>query len=223
MIFDRIEIINEEFTADRVSPADYDLLLGDAWRHFGSKFFRYNFGIHEGEIRHVLPLRVRVDDLVITKSQQRIIRKNSDLSVVIEPFKIDEGLHHLFDRHKRRFNTGIPDSIFDFVPQYRSDSPTEIMQVTVRCDERLVAASFFDKGKTAMSSIYGMFDPDITNRSLGIYTMLVELDHASEQNIRYYYHGYAYHGPSFYDYKKRFKALEAFDWSGGWFAYKDPK
>ena len=32
----------------------------------------------------------------------------------------------------------------------------------------------------------------------------------------FYYHGYAYEGESFYDYKKRFSATEEFDWRGRW-------
>ena len=36
------------------------------------------------------------------------------------------------------------------------------------------------------------------------------------QGKELYYHGYAYEGESFYDYKKRFSALEEFDWEGNW-------
>jgi len=61
-----------------------------------------------------------------------------------------------------------------------------------------------------------MFDPQITTRSLGIYTMLLTIDYAAKNGKAFYYPGYAYEGNSFYDYKKRFSALESFDWKGNW-------
>ena len=46
--------------------------------------------------------------------------------------------------------------------------------------------------------------------------MLTELKFARDNQKSYYYHGYAYEGESFYDYKKRFGGLETFDWKGNW-------
>ena len=61
-----------------------------------------------------------------------------------------------------------------------------------------------------------MFEPSEEKRSLGILTMLLEIRYALERGKKFYYSGYAYEGSSFYDYKKRFSALESFDWNGGW-------
>ena len=42
------------------------------------------------------------------------------------------------------------------------------------------------------------------------------IDYAKELGLKYYYPGYAYVEPSFYDYKKRFSGLEYLDWQAGW-------
>ena len=125
MIVDRLEIINEEFHADAVEPAMYDILLADAWRHFGTYFFRYNFGVYEDEIRRVLPLRIRVDDLVLSKSQRRVLRRNADLETAILPIEITDETHDLFQRHKQRFKSGVPDTIFDFLSRDPTHEPTD--------------------------------------------------------------------------------------------------
>ena len=39
---------------------------------------------------------------------------------------------------------------------------------------------------------------------------------ARKRGCRYYYHGYAFHEPSHYDYKKRLNATEWLDWEGNW-------
>lgn len=219
MILDRLQFINEEFDATNVSPEQYDHLLADAWRHFGSHFFRYNYGIYEDEIRRVLPLRIRLADLTLSKSQRRVLRRNADLDVSIGPYEVTPETHDLFERHKRRFKTGVPNTIYDFISRDRLSSPTELFEITVRDNEKLVAASFFDLAERSVSAIYGCFDPDETTRSLGIFTMLKVMEYALDLGFEFYYHGYAYEGESFYDYKKSFTAIEAFDWNGKWLPF----
>jgi arginine-tRNA-protein transferase len=90
------------------------------------------------------------------------------------------------------------------------------MEIAVYKEENLIAKSFFDVGANSISSIYGIFAPEITDRSLGILTMLLEIDFALKNGKKFYYHGYAYEGNSFYDYKKRFHNLQRFDWKGNW-------
>ena len=211
-----LTFINEEFYADSVTPMQLDMLLADGWRHFGTHFFRYNLGIYEDEIRRVTPLRIRLADLELSKSQRRVLRRNADLDMQIQPIQITDETQDLFDRHKQRFKSGVPDSIYDFLSFEAADKPTRGLAVSVRNGGKLLAASFFDIGKTSISSIYGIFDPEEATRSLGIFTMLKEIGYARDSGKTLFYHGYAYEGQSFYDYKKRFSALESFDWDGNW-------
>jgi arginine-tRNA-protein transferase len=211
------QLINEEFYADYVTPEQHDMLLEDGWRHFGPHFFRYNLGIHENEIRLVLPLRIRLADFKLSKSQRRVLRRNADAEVTIGPVKLSDETLDLFERHKRRFKKGKPSTIYDFLA--RGGEPVEVLELQVRRDDRLIAASFLDVGATSVSSIYGIFDPDETTGSLGIFTMLKEIEYAVANSRSLYYHGYAYEGSSFYDYKKRFSAIEMFDWNGRWLPF----
>jgi arginine-tRNA-protein transferase len=64
-----------------------------------------------------------------------------------------------------------------------------------------------------------MFEPSAARRSLGIFTMLLEIEYARTGAKQLYYQGYAYEGNSFYDYKKRFGSLESFDWRGNWHSF----
>lgn len=213
--------INEEFYASRASPRQMDALLADGWRHFGAHFFRYNLGFYENEIRSVLPLRIRLPDFTLSKSQRRILRKTRDLQIVVRPIEITTEKKILFERHKRRFKNGAPDSIYDFLDADAANTPCEALEICVYDEEKPLAASFFDIGKSSISSIYGIFAPEETKRSLGIFTMLLEIDFAIKSGKEFYYSGYAYAGNSFYDYKKRFSALERFDWRGNWLNFEE--
>lgn len=215
MILERPRIINEEFHASEISPEVLDVLLADGWRHFGRHFFRYNYGVYNNELRRVLPLRIRIADFESSKSQRRTIRQNQDLQTEIGRLAITPEIEDLFDRHKQRFRSGVPDSIYDFLAR-EGESPTDCRSVTVRKNGDLVATSFFDIGNESLSSIYGIFEPELAARRLGIFTMLLEIEYAREKGKSFLYHGYAYEGESFYDYKKRFNAIEVFDWNESW-------
>lgn len=209
-------LINEEFYADAVTPGQLDLLLADAWRHFGTHFFRYNLGIYQDEIRRVIPLRIRLSDFQFSKSQRRNLRNNSDLRVEIRPINITPESEDLFHRHKQRFDHGVPGSIYDFLSHEPSTIPCEAREVAVYDNDRLVAVSYFDIGLTATSGIYAAFDPQLQTRGLGIFTMLKEIEFSIDNRKEFYYQGYAYERESFYDYKKRFAGIECFDWNGDW-------
>jgi leucyl-tRNA---protein transferase len=215
---DEVPFINEQFFADRVSTAQLDRLLEQGWRHFGTHFFRYSFGFYELDVRQVIPLRIRLDDFSLSKSQRRILRRNSDLCTEISPVEITDEAVSLFHRHKRRFKRGVPDSLYDFLSEEPATVPCPAMQVSVIEAETLVAASFFDIGGETCSGVYAIFDPDLRERSLGIFTMLKEIEFAIESSKKFYYQGYSYEGNSFYDYKRRFLGTESYDWNGSWTA-----
>lgn len=216
--------INEEFQAESVSPAGIDALWADGWRHFGTHFFRYNLGIYEFDIRVVVPLRIPLGNFAFSKSQRRTLRRNSDLTTEIGPIDVTPQAEKLFKRHRQRFRSGVPNSIYDFIAEESEASPVESREISVKdASGKLLAVSYFDIGASAVSGIYAMFDPEEARRGLGIFTMLKEIEFAISEGKELYYLGYAYEGESFYDYKKRFRPSEAFNWKGAWESYANGK
>lgn len=215
-----LEFINEYFEAyDPISPRVFDQLLAEGWRHFGTYFTRYNLGIYRDEIRKVLPLRVRIRDFAPSKSQTRILKRNCGVEIKVSSPAISNEFVGLFERHKQRFDEHVPESVYTFISRH-ARIPTELHQLTARLDGEIVAASFFDCGIDGLSAIYACFEPGEGRRSLGIFTMLKTIEWATSRGMSYYYPGYAYVGPSFYDYKKRFDPLECYDWRGEWRPYR---
>jgi arginine-tRNA-protein transferase len=214
-----LQLIFEDFHAEQVLPERMDELWATGWRHFGTHFVRYSLGIYGFDVRRVIPLRIRLADLSLSKSQRRTLRRNTDLRTVVGRLHITKEAEHIFGLHKERFSESIPESIYNFVSPDAATSPCETMQLSVFDGSRLVAESYFDLGKTAASGVYAMFDPEYSGRGLGVFTLLKEVEYAIETGRRYYYLGYGYEGSSFYDYKKRFLATEAFDWVDKWEPY----
>lgn len=212
--------INESFFSQRVLPEQMDLLWARGWRHFGEYFFRYSLGVHNEEARVVLPLRIDLTTFQPSRSQKRALARNRDLEVVVRPTFIDEAKQQLFQRHKQRFEDNVPDSIYDFLSASPADVPCANREIALFLEGRLIGASFLDIGLAAASSVYAMFEPEESKRSLGVFMILQAIRHATEIGCRYYYPGYAYRGQSFYDYKKNFHSLEYYDWKLGWQIYR---
>jgi arginine-tRNA-protein transferase len=196
-----------------------DELFAQGWRHSGFEFYRYNYAIYESELRAVIPLRIRLANFAPSKSQRRTLRRNEDLRIIIRPTDITNETEAMFRRHASRFKSNPPSTLFEyFFVADPATVPCECKEFDIYKDDRLIAASYIDIGERSVSGVYGMFEPRESDRRLGIFTMLKEIEFAIEAGKDFYYLGYCYDGPSFYDYKKQFAGTEAFQWDGTWHA-----
>lgn len=212
-------IIHDYKELFQLSAQEIDQMLAQGWRHFGERFFRYNLTIHRNEVCRVMSLRLLLSEYAHKKKHRRILRDIAQFSVSYRPLTVTEEMQGLFSRHKQRFEDNEPESIYTFVSEQK-DVPIRPMECCIYDGTKLIAASFFDEGETSVSSIYGMFDLNYSQYSLGIATMLLEIDYSKNKQKEFYYHGYCYDVPSFYDYKKRFPALYYYDWKGQWRSYE---
>ncbi len=212
----------EQFYAEYLTDDELDFYLSLGFRHFGIHFYRYDVGTFREKKVHVLPLRINLKYFKKSKSQKKIWNKNQHFQTRIEKTNITEEINILFDKHKNRFKEYIPDTIYTFINEENpSEIPCNMNQVVVLDNEKIIAVSFLDVGKNSTSSIYGMFDPDYEEYSLGIFTMLLEIEFSNLNNKSFYYPGYAYVEQSFYDYKKQFFGLESLNYySGIWSSYE---
>ena len=76
-----------------------------------------------------------------------MLRQNGDLTLVTRPAQITPDRADLFDRHKRRFKWGVPDSIYDFLSDEPATVPCDALEFDVHLDDRLIAVSYFDVGE----------------------------------------------------------------------------
>lgn len=205
-------LVNEIGEASAVPRERMDELWALGWRHFGPKFFRYSLMWQDERWKRVLNLRVLLKDWKPSRSQRRTLRQNEDLAVKILPASPSEQEVTLFHRHKKRFQSNVPDHLSDFLGEEPNGCPCPCLQIAVLSEGRLVATSYLDLGQRACSSIYGVFDPDESHRRLGIFTMLQEMLYAQTIGLDYYYLGYACIENSPYDYKKELRPLELWDW-----------
>ena len=187
-------------------------------------FRRFNFDSFGDKYRKVFPTRYRLKDFKFTKSLRRILKKNSDLKTIIRPLRITPEKSDLYDkyhlaRHGNSYNGVLLNNY-----QYIKNFPTELMEVCIYNDRKLVACSIFEVGNYALYSRSAFWDLDEKARGLGILTVLLEIQYGLKRELKYYYLGHlCIHNPN-YHYKTRFGGLELYEWeSECWIDFKDPK
>jgi leucyl-tRNA---protein transferase len=209
----------QEFDIPSLDKKNLDKLLEDGWRHFGTHFFRYKIGFHEEKPCSIIPLRISLEGFSFRKSQRKILKQNQNIKFIVRDAFIDEQKLALFEIHKQRFTENQPTSIFDFLASQPANVPTHTKEICLFDDDRMYAVSFIDIAKDSISSIYAMFDTQYAHLSPGNHTLFVEIEYALQQKMKYVYLGYAYREASFYDYKKRFNNLEAYNWKNEWLPF----
>ncbi|MCS6832670.1 MAG: hypothetical protein NZ521_03770, partial [Flammeovirgaceae bacterium] len=188
----------------------------EGWDRSAEYLFRHQIAlINKKQVCTVVPLRVHLPEFSPTKSQQKILKKNKSFKVTVSSFAITDELRQIYNIYKLKFKSTREklDDYFNFTVR-RNFFPTK--QIMVYDGDKLIAASFFDEGKYSIYSIVGIYLPEYKKYSLGIYTMLLEIEYGIKKGKIYYYPGHAVDKPSFYDYKFRFNALYYYDWKGNW-------
>lgn len=207
--------LNQSFYCETVPPELMDQLWAAGWRHFGEMFFRYSSTVNADQEQTITPLRLDLQAFQISKSQRRVMRRNADLRCEFAPARLSDEARAMFQRHKNRFKDNVPDDLANFLSATPATCPSPCLECQVYEGDSLIALSFLDLGSQATSAVYGMFEPEHSWRSLGLFTMLSEIQFSLERGCRYYYPGYATVEPSAYDYKKRFSGLEILNWATG--------
>jgi leucyl-tRNA---protein transferase len=208
----RVPNIDEAFFATRVARMTMDELWATGWRHQGHLFFRYDACEMQGSWHQIVPVRIKVAEFRMSRSQRRVWRKNQDLRWEIGPAVIDDDTHDIFNRHRVRFSDNVPENIHCFFSDRPSDMPCDCVSLRAYLNGKLVAVSFLDYGLRSTSSVYAIFDPEHSRRGLGTLTLLKELELSAASGKEHLYPGYATREASHYDYKKTFNALQGMDW-----------
>lgn len=172
-----------------VTPDEFDACLEAGDRRSGRMLYRTMCPACSA----CHPLRVPVADFRMSKSQRRVYRRNAaDVTVEVGMPELSWERLHLYNRHKQERGLSADGTALNAYG-YRTwlvDSCTDTREVRYLVDRRLIGISILDLGKTSVSSVYHFFDPDESARSLGVYSVLKELEIAAERGYQWYYLGF---------------------------------
>lgn len=171
----------------RLSPEQLDMLLEEGDQRVGGTVFRTDCPFCNA----CEPVRVDVPAFVQSRSQRRVWKKNQDLRVELAPPTLSRRRVHLWNRHRQARGLMTDMSRRDPLgyQEWLVDSCAVTREVRYYLEHRLVAVSVLDFGREGANSAYCYYDPRFASRSLGVYSVLWELEHCRSLGMRWYYLG----------------------------------
>ncbi len=200
------------YPINRIPAENLDEYLANGWFRMGQTIFTCWFLFMEKGFFSAIWIRQDLQDFKFKKRSRKLLNRNAKLfTYKIGPARIDLPKEKLYQKHRVRFKTGVHRTLNQSLMSGANFSIYDTRQIEVYLGEELVAASFFDVGKTSIASINGIFNPEYDQHSLGFYTMLLEMKFAIEERKRYYYPGYVVPGNPRFDYKARIGDVDYYD------------
>ncbi|MBX2839588.1 MAG: arginyltransferase [Gammaproteobacteria bacterium] len=160
-----------------------------------------------------IPVRILCDEFQPRRTDRRNRKKNASLSVDFKPARFSDQYFELYRRYlsARHPNGGMdnPEPI-DF-ERFLLNPWGETLFVEIRDDQRLVAVAVTDATSDGLSAVYTFFDPDYSDRALGKFCILEQIELCKSMNFPYLYLGFWVDACQKMQYKIEFMPQEHFD------------
>lgn len=200
-----------------LSPDRLDRYLADGWFRGANVLCKSRLVCFESDLYSVMNIRLNLENYSFRKSLRKLNNRNGrNFRAEIGPASVNETKEQLYQAQKHRFKGFVFDSLTQFLYSDYWQSVFKTYEVCVYDGDQLIAVSFFDVGNKSMASILGLYNPAYKKYSLGIYTMLLEIQYAMDSGMQYYYPGYVLDNYPQFDYKLRLGDMEYYDWQGNW-------
>ncbi|MCL2155998.1 MAG: hypothetical protein FWH53_10065 [Leptospirales bacterium] len=194
------------FFAAEVSAHQLDLFLSSGWRKFGMYYFKPVCK----DCKECIPLRVKTSELILSKSQRRVVRDCKDIRVDFKDLEYRDEIFEVYKDHSyNRFGKSSDDE--DFYDTFYAQSCPAI-QSEYYVNNKLAGVGFIDISSNALSSVYFVYRNEFLKLRLGTFSIINETQFALTQGLSYYYLGYYVKNNKSMSYKNNFHINEKMSW-----------
>ncbi|MGE3181825.1 MAG: arginyltransferase [Phycisphaerae bacterium] len=195
-----------------VSGASYQQLMDLGFRRSGDVIYRPSCR----GCRSCVALRVPVDAFLPTRSQRRALRRNADIRLEVGAPRLDEQRFALFQRYLQSQHDGEMIQTRDGYEQFLVRGFADTLEMAYWLEGRLVSVGIVDPTPKSLSSVYFYFDPEMRSRSLGVYSVLKEIEFCRQHALPYWYAGFYVADCRKMAYKRQFGPNEYLHPDGVW-------
>lgn len=206
---------------DAVHGEQLDVFLANGWYRMGQTIFTTHFLFFEQRILSAIWLRLGLEGFEFKRSLKKIIKRNrGKFRVEVVPFQLTEEKEAIYQKYAADFKGHLSGSLKRSLLDGMEQNVFQTTEINVYDGDQLVAFSFFDEGQNSITSISGVYDPDYKSYSLGLYTMLEEIQYGIDTEREFYYPGYFVPGNERFDYKLRIGDVQYFEFvSKAWIPF----
>jgi arginine-tRNA-protein transferase len=189
------------FLAEGLDAERYHDLMDRGFRRSGQLFYAMDCE----QCRACVPIRVPVATFAPSRSQRRAWRKNLDIAVAVRRPECDAATFALYRRYLAHQHPGHAGDETEASLRESLYAPVvDTMEMTYSLGDRLVAVSLLDVCSRSVSAVYHFYDPEFADRSLGVFSVLAEIEWCKQIGVPHYYLGYWIEGAETMHYKANY-------------------
>jgi len=190
------------FQADSLDNAVYESLIEKGFRRNGLMFYKNNCP----DCDQCKPIRVLVNQFKCSKSQNKILKKNNEVLIKSSPIAFDEESFLLYQNFSEgRFKSSTSKEDFE---NFLGQSSVETIMMKYYDQEKLIGVGWVDILPNSLSSVYFAYDLGYAKRSLGVFSILKEIELCRELKKENLQLGFWVDGAKTMLYKTQYKPNE---------------
>ncbi|NBF39324.1 MAG: arginyltransferase [Spirochaetes bacterium] len=208
--------VTHTFQVGSLSESLYESMISQGWRRSGTAFYQN----HCPGCNLCIPIRVPTHDFSPTKSQRRVLKKNSDVEVRMSPLEDEAEAYELYRLYNTTRHGEDETASRAGFRSFLFDSPIDTRVMWYSVGGRLVGIGWVDVVPNGLSSVYFVFDPAESARSLGTFSAMKEIETAAAMGKSWLYLGFYVPGCHKMSYKRRFRPFQLLE-DGRWADYEE--
>jgi arginyl-tRNA--protein-N-Asp/Glu arginylyltransferase len=167
---------------------------------------------HCRDCQACIPVRVPVNLFQPSRSQKRILARNSDVKVTAHAPAHDPEHFSLYLRYQksRHAGGGMDDPDPQKYTSFLLSRHVHTVFYEMRARGRLLGVAVVDHIPDGLSAVYTFFDPLEKRRGLGVFAVLWQIEHAQQLGLQWVYLGYLIRECAKMSYKENYQPLEAY-------------
>ncbi|MDH3347236.1 MAG: arginyltransferase [Desulfobulbaceae bacterium] len=181
-----------------------DFFLDQGYRRNGN----YLYTMHCPECHSCVPIRLPVEEFRPNRSQQRVMRKNDDISFGMAPLQMSQENLQLLDKFLDKRFPMCKSNALSYYSSFFLGNLTRSFEIRYRLGDELLGVSIVDFSDNWLNAVYFYFDPAEKKRSLGTFNILTLINFCQQYDIGKLYLGYWIENISAMTYKSNFNPHE---------------
>ena len=189
-----------------INTEHYSQLISQGFRRSGSHVYRP----YCSTCQKCIPARLAVEEFRPSRQQRRTLKKNMDITVNIKPARFEQAHFDLYQHYQlsRHTEGDMANTTEENYISFLSSDWCNTLFVEFSCNNELAAVAVIDLLDNALSAVYTFFDPKYSARSLGVYAVLWQIEHAKSLGLEWLYLGYWVENCQKMSYKINYQPLQ---------------
>lgn len=184
----------------------YEELTQSGFRRSGKHLYRPDCE----NCNSCISARIPVEQFELSRRYKRVLKRNQNIQLDIAPAEFRQEDYELFERYiEHRHDDGdmYPANIESYQDFLAVEKPFSF-HLRYFLEDKLIGVAVTDQLNSGLSAIYTFFEPELDKQSIGVFSVLKQIEVCRELNMPYLYLGYWVPGCQKMQYKTQYRPTE---------------